>query len=273
MLVSRFRSASALRSDRPLDDDQIRRVAPSIYADAAHHSRSERYAYIPTSEVLSRLRVEGFEPFYACQTRVRKEDKIEHTKHMLRLRHRGDITNKEAANEIILLNSHDGTSSYQMLAGMFRFVCNNGLVRGDTLSDVRVPHKGDVVGQVLQGAYTVLDSFSQSQAEREIMQSLRLSNDEQALFARAALTLRYDEQAPAPITEHQVLTARRHEDRDGSLWSTFNRVQENMIKGKIRGRNAVGRPTTTREVAGIDQGLKINRALWMLADGMAKLKA
>ncbi|EER8463752.1 DUF945 domain-containing protein, partial [Escherichia coli] len=26
----------------------------------------------------------------------------------------------------ILLNSHDGTSSYQMLPGYFRFVCQNG---------------------------------------------------------------------------------------------------------------------------------------------------
>src|SRR3546814_3036217 len=61
---------------------------------------------------------------------------------MIRLRHASQINGREA-NEIILLNSHDGTSSYQMLAGMFRFVCQNGLVCGDTVADVRVPHKGD----------------------------------------------------------------------------------------------------------------------------------
>jgi hypothetical protein len=38
---------------------------------------------------------------------------------MLRLRHASQINGAEA-NEIILLNSHDGTSSYQMLAGQFR---------------------------------------------------------------------------------------------------------------------------------------------------------
>ena len=78
------------------------------------------------------LRQEGFEPFMVCQTRVRHEGRRDFTKHMLRLRHASQINGREA-NEIILLNSHDGTSSYQMLAGMFRFVCSNGLVCGDTV--------------------------------------------------------------------------------------------------------------------------------------------
>ena len=98
----------------------------------------ERYSYIPTAAVLTELRKEGFQPFMVCQTRVRHEDRRDYTKHMLRLRHASQINGAEA-NEIILLNSHDGTSSYQMLAGMFRFVCQNGLVCGDTFADVRVP--------------------------------------------------------------------------------------------------------------------------------------
>jgi hypothetical protein len=92
---------------------------------------------------------------------------------MLRLRHADQIEGREA-NEIILLNSHDGTSSYQMLAGMFRFVCQNGMVCGDTVHEVRVPHKGDVVGQVIEGAFTVLDSFEAAQAQRDSMQGVCL---------------------------------------------------------------------------------------------------
>lgn len=119
-LASRFASRTpVLRTDHPLSDDQIIAVAPSIFADTPHESRSERYSYIPTSAVLAKLRNEGFEPFMVCQTRVRHEDRRDFTKHMLRLRHASQINSKEA-NEIILLNSHDGTSSYQMLAGMFR---------------------------------------------------------------------------------------------------------------------------------------------------------
>ncbi|AZD86823.1 YafZ-like protein [Pseudomonas chlororaphis subsp. aureofaciens] len=114
-LASRFgRGSPVLRADRPLTDDQIRSVVPSIFAEAPHESRSERYSYIPTAAILTELRKEGFEPFMVCQTRVRQEDRRDFTKHMIRLRHASQINGAEA-NEVILLNSHDGTSSYQML--------------------------------------------------------------------------------------------------------------------------------------------------------------
>lgn len=184
-LASRFASRSpSLRSDYPLSDDQIRRVAPSIFADAPHESRSERYAYIPTAAVLAELRKEGFEPFMAAQTRVRHDDRRDYTKHMLRLRHASQINGAEA-NEIVLLNSHDGTSSYQMLAGMFRFVCSNGLVCGDTVADVRVPHKGDVAGSVIEGAYEVLRGFDRVQESRDSMRAITLNDGESEVFPPA----------------------------------------------------------------------------------------
>lgn len=66
-LASSFRYGSPmLRSDSPLSDDQIRRVTPSIFADGKHQSRSDRYTYIPTVDVLRGLRHEGFQPFMVC---------------------------------------------------------------------------------------------------------------------------------------------------------------------------------------------------------------
>ncbi|NLP64700.1 DUF945 domain-containing protein [Paraburkholderia sacchari] len=95
-LASSFHYGSPmLRADSPLSDDQIRRVAPSIFADGKHESRSECYAYIPTIDVLRGLRNEGFQPFMICQTRVRDQGKREFTKHMLRLRHADRITGEE----------------------------------------------------------------------------------------------------------------------------------------------------------------------------------
>lgn len=271
-LASRFtRRSPVLRSDQPLTDDQIRAVAPSIFADAPHESRSERYSYIPTADVLTELRKEGFQPFMACQTQVRDEGKREHTKHMLRLRHVSQINGHEA-NEIILLNSHDGSSSYQMLAGMFRFVCQNGLVCGQTVADVRVPHKGDVAGQVVEGAYEVLRHFDQVQESRDLMRGVTLDVGESEVFARAALALKYDDDAPAPITEAQILMPRRSADADADLWSVFNRTQENLVKGGVSGRSTTGRRLQTRPVQGIDTNIRLNRALWLLADGMRKLK-
>lgn len=271
-LASRFNhNAVALRADHPLSNDEIAAVAPSILAHCAHESRSERYRFIPTVDVLDALRKEGFEPFMVCQSRVRDEDRRAYTKHMVRLRHANQVSGKEA-NEIILLNSHDGASSYQMIAGMLRFVCQNGVVCGDNVSDIRVPHKGDVIGQVIDGAFKVLDSFEAATQRREGMRSLTLDEGEQTAFARAALSLRYDEHKPAPVTEQQLLVPRRIEDQAPDLWTTFNRVQENMIRGGLRGRNANGRATTTRPVTGIDQNIRLNRALWVLADELRHLR-
>ncbi|TER62628.1 DUF932 domain-containing protein [Pseudomonas aeruginosa] len=274
-LASRFSYRSpVLRSESPLSDEQIRAVAPSIFADAPHESRSERYSYIPTASVLQELRGEGFELFMVCQTRVRRDDRRDFTKHMIRLRHASQIDARGEANEIILLNSHDGTSSYQMLAGMFRFVCQNGLVCGDTVADVRVPHKGDVAAQVIEGAYEVLHGFQQAQESRDAMRAVTLGGGEAEVFARAALALKYDDpDKPAPITERQVLAPRRLDDNRADLWSVFNRTQENLIRGGLLGRGGNGRRQRTRPVQGIDQDLRLNRALWLLADGLRQLKA
>ncbi len=272
MLASRMRNAHQLRQNSPLSDDQIRAVAPSIFAEAAHESRSARYTYIPTIDVLNGLRKHGFQPFMCAQTRVRKEGKREHTKHMLRLRHADQIEAGEA-NEIVLLNSHDGTSSYQMLAGMFRFVCSNGMVAGEVESDIRVRHNGDVVGEVIEGAFKVLDSFETIEGQRDNMRALTLNEGEQAAFARAALSLKYEGEEPAPITESQILRPRRMDDVKDDMWTTFNRVQENMIRGGLSARSKNGRRVLTRPVEGIDQNVKLNRALWVLAEEMRKLKA
>ncbi|RKT26979.1 uncharacterized protein DUF932 [Paraburkholderia sp. RAU2J] len=275
-LASSFRSGSPiLRSNAPLSDDQIHHVAPSIFAEGKHDSRSDRYTYIPTIDVLRGLRNEGFEPFMVCQTRVRDESRREYTKHMLRLRRADTITGDEA-NEINLLNSHDGTSSYQMLAGVLRFVCQNGMVAGENVADIRVPHKGNIVQNVINGAFDVLDGFDLIREQKEGMQAVTLNHDEQTAFARSALALRYDPTdatTPAPVTGNQLLFPRRFEDRDNDLWTVFNRVQENLTKGGLRGRSASGRAMSTRPVTGIDQNVKLNRALWMLADAMRQMKA
>ena len=65
-----------------------------------------------------------------AQSQSRIAGKTEYTKHMIRMRYAGHAEARPEANEIILINSHDGASSYQMLAGVFRFVCCNGLVVG-----------------------------------------------------------------------------------------------------------------------------------------------
>ncbi|MES0321199.1 DUF945 domain-containing protein [Citrobacter sedlakii] len=268
-LASRFGLINQIRRDRPLTYEELMSHVPSIFGEDKHASRSERYTWIPTITILENLQREGFQPFFACQTKVRDESKREHTKHMLRLRRTGQI-NSPQVPEIILLNSHDGSSSYQMLPGLFRAICTNGLVCGQSFGEVRVPHRGDVVEKVIEGAYKVLGVFDRVEEKRDAMQSLILPPPAQQALANAALTYRYGEEHQ-PVTASQILTPRRYEDRQNDLWTTYQRLQENLLKGGLPGRTAKGKRSHTRAVNGIDGDVKLNRALWVMAENMLEL--
>jgi hypothetical protein len=276
-LATRFaRNARVLRADSPLSEDQMRAAAPSVFAEGKHASRSERYTYIPTIDILRGLRKEGFEPFMVAQGASRIEGKAAFTKHLVRLRHAAQAHAKAEANEIILINSHDGASSYQLLGGRFVFVCANGLVVGKVVDDIRVPHRGNIQDEVIEGAIRVLDQFEAIDACVDGMKTTLLQPEEEQAFATAALALRFGErsegQPPAPITAEQLNEARRPEDLGHSLWNLMQRVQENSIRGGQLGRSAQGRRLHTRPVGSIDRGVSLNRALWVLAEEMRRLK-
>ncbi|EEZ6588451.1 TPA: DUF945 domain-containing protein [Escherichia coli] len=263
-LASRFGRINQIRRDRPLTHDELHQHVPSVFGADKHESRSARYTHIPTITLLENLKREGFEPFFACQTRVRDQSRREHTRHMVRLRRIGQITGQQVP-EIILLNSHDGSSSYQMLPGYFRAICTNGLVCGQSFGEIRVPHRGNVVERVIEGAYEVLGVFDQVEEKRDAMQSLLLPPPAQQAFAKAALAYRFGE-GHQPVTETQALTARRWQDESSDLWTVYNRLQENLSKGGLAGRSAQGKRSRTRAVNAIDGDIKLNRALWVMAE-------
>ncbi|RRW62016.1 DUF945 domain-containing protein [Pantoea dispersa] len=265
-LASCFGRINQIRRDRPLTHEELMSHVPSVFGSDKHESRSGRYTYIPTITILESLQGEGFEPFFACQTKVRDQSKREHTKHMLRLRRAGQLTGHQVP-EIILLNSHDGSSSYQMLPGLFRGVCTNGLVCGQSFGEVRVPHKGNVVEKVIEGAYEVLGVFDRIEEKRDAMQSLALPAPARHALAHAALKYRFGEDHQ-PVTVSQLLTPRRQEDYSDDLWTVYQRVQENLMKGGLSGRTAQGKSSRTRAVTGIDGDVKLNRALWVMAENM-----
>lgn len=258
----------------------MRQVAPSIFAEGSHSSRSARFSPISTSEVLASLRKEGFQPFQVTQGGSRNEDKRGFTKHMLRLRHESNqmATVGDTFQEIVLVNAHDGTSSYQLMAGMFRLICSNGMVvgAGGGFDEVRVRHTGNVVSEVIEGCIQILGQLPEVSAQMQDWRALQLTNGEQAAFASAALAIRYDDDK-APVDAAKLLTVRRSEDSAPTLWNTLNTVQENVIRGGLgytlrdeNGRRKQAR--CTGEVNGIDQSVKLNRGLWVLAQEMAKLK-
>ncbi|WP_048795696.1 DUF932 domain-containing protein [Serratia sp. 506_PEND] len=265
-LASRFGSINQIRRDRPLTREELMQVVPSVFGEDKHASRSEKYTFIPTITLLENLQREGFEPFFACQSRVRDPGRREHTKHLLRLRKSGQITGQQVP-EIIILNSHGGESSFQLLPGIFRSVCTNSLVCGQSFGEIRVPHRGNVVEKVIEGAYEVLSVFEKVEEKRDAMQSLRLPPPAQHALANAALTYRFGEEHQ-PVTATQILTPRRYEDRQDDLWTVYNRIQESLLKGGLSGRTAQGKRTHTRAINGIEGDVKLNRALWVMAESL-----
>lgn len=271
-----FKTPSGIaKANIPLTDAEIRKAAPSVFAQSPHSSRSGKYAYISTATVLDGLRKEGFMPFLVVQAGTRSEDKQGFTKHLIRLRHASRLVVGEEAPEIALINSHDGSSGYRMFAALHRIVCANGLTVSESVDDVRVRHVGEIVDNVIEGAYRILDKFDAVNQSVGGMKSLALNRGEQLAFANTALGLRFDreEGEAMPVTPDQILNPRRREDGGDSLWTVFNRTQENLVRGGIQTRTANNRRTRTRAVQGIDQNIQLNRALWRLSEEMAKLKA
>lgn len=268
---------------RALTENELFKLAPSVFATEAHESRSDRFAPIPTVEVLRALQGEGFVVVGAKQSVSRDASKQAFTKHLLRLRridqdHRYSVGDNVC--EILLKNANDGSSAYDLMAGMFRIRCMNSLVsQTSTLDSVKVRHSGDVAGKVIEGTYRVLGEAEKALAAPQDWSGIQLDRDERMAFAEAAHMLRFADahgEISTPITAAQLLQPRRSSDNGTDLWTTFNVAQENAIKGKLRGwgRDANGRSrrVTTRAVTGIDQDVKLNKALWMLSERMAELK-
>ena len=84
-----------------------------------------------------------------------------HARHLIRLRQRDETVQlRDAVPEIVFLNSHDGTSAYQLRVGLLRVVCTNGLIVSAGVFPVwRVMHRGDVVADVVTAALQISERF------------------------------------------------------------------------------------------------------------------
>ena len=269
---------------RALTEDELRKLAPSVFAVDAHSSRSERFAPIPTIEVLRGLAKEGFHAVGAKQAVARMDDRRDFTKHLIRLRRLDNATKYSVGDttcEMLLKNANDGTSAYDLMAGLFRICCLNSMVtQTSTIDTVKVRHSGDVMGKVIEGTYRVLNEAEKTLVAPQDWAKQILRLEEREAFAAAAHVLRFGDEegeVTTPVKPEQLLRPRRFEDRSNDLWSTFNVVQENVIKGGVQaiGRDANGRRrrVTTRAINGIDADVKLNKALWVLAERMAAIKA
>jgi Domain of unknown function (DUF932) len=133
---------------------------------------------------------------------------------------------RDAIPEIIFLNSHDGTTAWQLRMAIYRAVCTNGLIvsRG-AFPAVCVAHRGDIVDAVIQGALRMAEQFDGLAAQVELMEARLMSEEEQQAFAHKALAVRFADAGEREMQAQQLLVCRRPADQGHDLWRVFNRCQ------------------------------------------------
>jgi hypothetical protein len=260
-----------------LNLEEIGVKCPSALTTKPSERVSNHYRFIPTTEVINILNDEGWLPTQAIQSSTRKNNLniIDYKKHMIRFRnpehHKISKSIGDTFPEILLTNSHDGTSSFNFHVGLFRLVCSNGLVVSDkTFQKINIKHKGFDSLDVLETINTTTKSLPLIVDNVSQMMGKQLSKSQQLDFAKMAAEERWGNDKMIDL--NQMLNVRRQEDAGNDLWSVFNRVQENMLQGGIvtvtPKENGSVRKSKSRSIRSIDQNIEINKMLWTLTESM-----
>ncbi len=259
----------------PLTNDQIVKLAPSAGAISPHEMVSNRYSFVPTIEAVDLLRSAGWEPVHVKQSGTRKKDRNGYQKHIIRFM-QGALSTDQERVDLVMTNSHDRGCAFLLSASIWRKICGNGLMVSSELYNFSHRHVGFERNVFLDSAYRIAEGAGDIAAQVQNLKVIDLTPNEKGVFAMAAHKLVYDDVEKAPILPAQLLKERRYDDNGNDLWSTFNVVQENIMKGGIYGRkrsaNGHIRHVKTRPVKSIDRDIKLNKALWVLTEEMAKLK-
>lgn len=241
-------------------------LPPSAYSQSADTTRSSKYSHIDTMEVVDLMKQRGW---YVADTQAAqpyKKDPL-FVRHLIDFRHPDGFKNEDGSGRVVVINSHDGTKSATAISGFFRFVCENGLLVGDTVGQAKLKHMGHTSEEFVQLVSGVAENMERVGSVFDKWSQVQLSHRQREDFAKEAAKLRWGEKHNFDTIE--LLQPIREEDDSGSLYTVFNRVQEHATKGGITGANPAGRRVRSRELKNIDRNAKFNQDLWMLAESMA----
>ena len=257
------------RSENGFSLDQLRTIAPSIFAEQPAAKVSDRYGFVPTVDVVEELGNRGLVPVFAGQTMSRDHDNRPFAKHLLRFRPQyAPTVVGQSVPEVVLMNSHDGSSGFKLWLGLFRMVCCNGMIISDSvLGQVSVSHRSNaaqIVGDQSIGFMGQIDHIEDR--VRRVMDRV-LSPLEQGQLADTAATIRWGNDRPAGLDHNNLLIARRFDDAGDTLWAVLNRIQENVVKGGVN-LNRPRRQSSTRVLRSVGDDARINAKLWEAADAL-----
>lgn len=165
------------------------------------------------------------------------------------------------------VDTRESNLTYQLLAGLYRPLCKNGLIcRMGDFAVIRIPHRANVLADVVAGARELTLQFDRIGALVQSMAARMLSEAEQLAFATRALEIRWADPSSRPrLLPAKLLEARQAADATPSLWHTFNVVQQATMTGGIVYHSARARLVRTRRIQSIREDVRVNCALWQAA--------
>jgi hypothetical protein len=248
----------------------------SALSTHAHNRLSARYGFIPTTEIVDAFSRDGWVITSASEAKVRHQSRQGLQRHLLRFAHESQLQlGARERIETILVNSHDGTSSLQIGAGIFRMACANGIVIADnTVASIRLGHHKLDIDTVLNSAHTILGQAEKVSDVIECWKGTQISKEDAFHLAEQGIKLRWPDADKQPVTPQVILGVNREADVGNDLWTVFNRIQENVIRGgqhdDSRRTVSGNRFRATRGVKSLAENVRLNKSLWEIASQFAQ---
>jgi len=258
-----------LKNSEFLSKEQIKSKAPSIFTSTAAQGVSDKYTHIPTSNVIDDMDLLGWKVVDAKEVKARKG--IGFQKHLLVFRNEDVVINGADGDtvypQILLTNSHDGKNSFTFTAGLFRMICENGLVVStEQFEDVKMRHMGYTFEELQEQIKGMVERLPLTVESMNKMKQIEMSQEAAIEFAQKAIATRFKENEIENISvdANQLLIPTRKEDEGNDLWSVFNVVQEKILEGDFNYTFGV-KVRKARKIKNFNQDLKINKELFNLA--------
>lgn len=247
----------------------------TINASAPARKVSDKYSLASTRSILDIFGAQGWVPSQYQERKVRNLELKGTQTHSVVLAN--ESLNRSLAvgstlPRIVVKNSHDGTTSLQMLSGLFERICANGLIVGTSASDIRIRHMSLSEESIVAGVHQCIRSIESALMLSERMKAIKLENDQRVRLAEEAIEMIWDGEKYS-IMPNSLLWNHRRDQREPTLWNTFNTIQEHVIRGGVTQRREDGSRIRSREVKSIDRNIELNRKLWDLAESKVQLWA
>jgi hypothetical protein len=244
------------------DVGTMKMLAPSLFATTAHPRRSERYSFTNTYEIIRYIHEKGFKV-----TSVMGGNST-YNRVMVRMRSR--LYQRDTrAPELVVLDSHDGSSRLKLVLGFIEFVCLNGCIAGNHFYNRSYAHRApDLMEQILLDLEDVGEHITRMNERIDRYTVYRTTMAERMQLADAAIQARWGDKADQSFhadMRPQMLAVRRKEDDHDSLYKVMNVVQENVLRGGmsyVRNQNV----QSVRSISDVRRNMNINQALWDKAD-------